>query len=74
MNETDEVDKADLSDWMDGEMDMGKIAFSCHPNAIRPSCLMGIARHPSPSLTPSLTSQLAFANKVLIFINIVYES
>lgn len=74
MNETDEVDKADQSDWMGREMDMGKIAFLCHPKAIRPSYFMGIIRHPSPSLTPSLTSQLAFANKVLIFIKIVYES
>lgn len=74
INETDEMDKADQSDRIGRKTDTGKIAFSCHPNAIRPSCLMPIVRHLSPSLTPSLTSQLAFANKVLIFINIVYES
>jgi len=68
------MDKADQSDWMGRETDTGKIAFLCHPNAIRPSYFMLIARHVSASLTPSLTSQLAFANKVLIFINIVYES
>ena len=74
INETDEMDKADQSDRIGRKTDTGKIAFSCHPNAIRPSCLMPIVRHLSSSLTPSLTSQLAFANKVLIFINIVYES
>ena len=74
INETDEVDKADQLDRIGKKMDTGKIAFSCHPNVICPSCLMPIVRHVSPSLTPSLTSQSAFANKVLIFINIVYES
>ena len=74
INETDEMDKADQLDRIGKKMDTGKIVFSCQPNAIRLSYFILIVHHVSPSLTSSLTSQLAFANKVLIFINIVYES
>ena len=34
------MDKVDRSDWNCRKTDTGKIAFSCHPNAIRPSYFM----------------------------------